>query len=623
MRYTIEQLKLLRESEDKVEFKAAKTNFSFDGGSQTDQSKRRKCFLGYIVALCNEKGGKLVFGMTDEHPHTVVGSDFHAGRVGNLEDKIYQKLEIRVHIEELFDENGLRVLATYIPSRPIGKIMKFEGVGLMRTGESLRVMSDDETLAILTEQESDFSAKICNGLTINDLDKAAIKILKQKYAEKQNNRTFANQSDQQALVDLDLISTGQLTYAALILLGKEEAIRKHLPQCAINLEYRDNPANITFDRRTPFVGAYFLLIEDLWKTIDVRNKNKHIQLGLYITDIPTLNDEVIRESINNAVAHRDYTKASEIVIKQSPSEFTVLSHGGFPLGVNIENILTINSTPRNRLLADVLTKTGLVERSGQGVDKIFYQNISDGKEFPSYADSDLFQVTLKIPLAVEHQVFAVFIREFRNALPEDEKLGVHHVIALAKIRDKADISDIKDLVIKHLLEVDAIRKDKDGYLLSDIYSEITKEIEGSDQDRIIEYISKVDSAKMGDIAALFENRLTRRQVNNIVYSLVDKGVLTKKGKGFATEYSIRDKYLLSDATSNVTREVKESDQNRIIEYVSKSDSAKMGDIISLFNGSLTRRQINNIVFKLVRQNILIQEGKGFGTTYSISVQVNK
>ena len=68
----------------------------------------------------------------------------------------------------------------------------------------------------------------------------------------------------------------------------------------------------------PFIGAYFLLIEELWKTIDVRNKNKHIQLGLYITDIPTLNDEVIRESVNNAVAHRDYTKTSEIVIKQSP-----------------------------------------------------------------------------------------------------------------------------------------------------------------------------------------------------------------------------------------------------------------------------------------------------------------
>jgi ATP-dependent DNA helicase RecG len=202
--------------------------------------------------------------MSDAHPHAVVGSDFYAGRIGILEDKVYQRLEIRVHIKELFDENGWRVLVTYIPSRPVGKIMKFEGVGLMRTGDSLRVMSDDETLAILTEQESDFSAKSCKGLTFNDLDKNAIKILKKKYADKQNNRTFAGQSDQQALVDLDLTDDGQLTYAALILLGKKEKIKQYLPQCAINLEIRDNPATITFDRRTTFAGAYFLLIEDLW-----------------------------------------------------------------------------------------------------------------------------------------------------------------------------------------------------------------------------------------------------------------------------------------------------------------------------------------------------------------------
>jgi ATP-dependent DNA helicase RecG len=538
MRYTLEQLKQLHESEDKVEFKKAQTNFSFDGSTQTDQTKRRKCFLGYIVALCNEKGGTLVFGMSDEHPHAVVGSDFYAGRIGDLVDKVYSRLKIRVDIEELFDENGLRVLVTEVPSRPVGEVLNFDGVPLMRTGESLRNMSNDVLRAILNEQEGDFSAKICDGLTINDLDKAAIKILKRKYADKQNNRTFANQPDQQALIDLDLMDNGRLTYAALILLGKKEKIKQYLPQCAIHLEIRDNPASIVFDRRIPFVGAYFLLIEDLWKIIDVRNKNKHIQLGLYITDIPTLNDEVVRESINNAVAHRDYTKASEIVIKQSPSEFTVLSHGGFPLGVNIENILNTNSTPRNRLLADVLTKTGLVERSGQGVDKIFYQNISDGKGFPSYTDSDLFQVTLRIPLIVEHQIFAVFIREFRNALPDDEKLGVHHVIALAKIRDKADISDVSNSVIQHLLAVGAIRKDKDGYLLSELYSGITREVEGSDQERIIEYIQKVDYAKMGDIVALFDNRLTRRQVNNIVYNLVDDGVLTKHGKGFGTTYQM-------------------------------------------------------------------------------------
>ena len=89
-----------------------------------------------------------------------------------------------------------------------------------------------------------------------------------------------------------------------------------------------------------------------------------------------------------------------------------------------------------------------------------------------------------------------------------------------------------------MLEVNAIRKDKDDYLLSDVYSEITREVEGSDQERIIEYIQKVDYAKMGEIVALFDNRLTERQVNNIVYKMVKGEILAKHGKGSGTTYSM-------------------------------------------------------------------------------------
>lgn len=88
---------------------------------------------------------------------------------------------------------------------------------------------------------------------------------------------------------------------------------------------------------------------------------------------------MIREAINNAIAHRDYRRSGEIVIKQYPQKMIIMNAGGFPLGVTIDNLLRVQSTPRNRLLADVLAKTGIVERSGQGVDKIFKYTLSEGK----------------------------------------------------------------------------------------------------------------------------------------------------------------------------------------------------------------------------------------------------
>jgi ATP-dependent DNA helicase RecG len=85
---TIPHLKKLRESEDRVEFKEAKNNFPWNGGKHNDQKERRKCYLGYIVALANEGGGLLIFGMKDNLPHNVVGTDFAQGSIGKMEDTV-------------------------------------------------------------------------------------------------------------------------------------------------------------------------------------------------------------------------------------------------------------------------------------------------------------------------------------------------------------------------------------------------------------------------------------------------------------------------------------------------------------------------------------------------------
>lgn len=60
----ISHLAVLREREDHIEFKEAKHNYPFAGGSHSDVKERRKCVLGYIVAFANERGGRLVLGMS-------------------------------------------------------------------------------------------------------------------------------------------------------------------------------------------------------------------------------------------------------------------------------------------------------------------------------------------------------------------------------------------------------------------------------------------------------------------------------------------------------------------------------------------------------------------------------
>lgn len=546
---TIAELKQLKESEDKVEFKAATHNFSYAGSEHRDQEERRRCFLGYVVAFANEGGGRLVLGMSDKAPHNVVGSDFAQGKIGEIEDETYSRLGIRVRFEELF-ENSLRVLVIHIPSRPIGKMMKFEGVPLMRVGESLRNMSDEEMFAILSEQEPDFSEKICANSTVDDLDDLAINKLKEAYSEKQNNPQFLTLSNFQALSDLGLIKGNKVTYAALILVGKEEKIKALLPQSAINLEYRNQSSQIVFDNRIIFTQPYFLTIDLLWSAINSRNGKIPVQQGAFIFDIPYFNREVIREAINNAVAHRDYSKSSEIVIKQYPSELIITNPGGFPLGVNVDNLITVNSTPRNRLLADVLAKTGIVERSGQGVDKIFYQTISEAKPSPNYAYSDNYQVELRLSGIVEDKAFAMFIRRIQQERIDGEKLSVHEVIALNEIRKGQDKKLFDPLILKKLEKEGLIERigktNSQKIILSKLYFELTDNraaySDGKPIDEyqigilIMNHIQEFGKGKMKDFEYLLRNFMSRAQVKYVIFKMVADGLLDKKGEGKGTEY---------------------------------------------------------------------------------------
>lgn len=558
--WSIEQLKYCKESEDKVEFKKGEHgNVAYDGGSRLKPSERRRCILGYVTALCNEKGGSLVIGMEDKYPHKVVGTRQNENSTGELEANIYRDTGIRPKIYELYEDEAEkkgRVLVIDVPPRPAGTVFKFEDVPLMRVGEELKPMSDEVYLNIIQENEPDFSQQICRDATLDDLDPDALSVLKEKYAKKQNNPIFLTLSNRQILSDLQLITDEGVTNAAVILLGKEDFIKRVYPQASVMLEYRHSESQITFDNRISYSQPFFIMIDRLWHDIDLRNGKFQIKEGPYIFDVPYFNEEVIRESINNAITHRDYTRHSETVIKQYPQKLIITNAGGFPHGVTIDNILTVPSTPRNRLLADVLSKTGIVERSGQGIDKIFYRTLSEGKEAPDYSGSDAFNVELILSAIIQDKAFALFIESVQQNLAEDNKLSVFEIVVLDKIRRNEKTTALDKAVIKQLMDRNLIEKrgKTNGihYILCRSYYEFTGNTaeysKKSDWNTsqvtsiIIPFLTKYNKAKMGDFVKLLDGHLTRRQVRVYIQHMVDQNILTASGKGYGTYYEISNNY---------------------------------------------------------------------------------
>jgi predicted HTH transcriptional regulator len=143
---TPEQIDVWRQvksENQRLEFKEAKQQYDY----------RKLC--QYCVAIANEGGGFLVLGVTDKAPRQVVGTQACPNIISHAQ-KLFETLGFRVDIEEVSHPAG-RVLVFEIPSRPRGTAYHLDGAYLMRSGESLAPMSEDQLRRVFAEGKPDWA----------------------------------------------------------------------------------------------------------------------------------------------------------------------------------------------------------------------------------------------------------------------------------------------------------------------------------------------------------------------------------------------------------------------------------------------------------------------------------
>jgi ATP-dependent DNA helicase RecG len=395
---TISELESLlqRDEAEHLEFKEAKTNFEFDR------------LVDYCCALANEGGGRMVLGATDRRPRRVVGTRAFLEPKRTI-NGLVERLHLRVTVEEIHHPDG-RVLVFRIPPRPAGYPIQVKGTYWMRSGESLVPMTSDQLRSIFNETGPDYTAEVCRGLELKDLDPEAIERFRKRWIERAGLESLASQSQDQLLADAELKLPHGITYAALILFGSRQAIGRYLAQSEVIYEYRSAEGEIRTQDRQEYRQAFFLFYEDLWNKIDARNDLQSFQDGLFRREMATFNEGVVREALLNAVCHRDYRLSGSVFVKQYPRRLEIVSPGGFPPGVTTSNILN-RQTPRNRRLAEAFARCGLVERSGQGLDIIYRECIREAKDLPSFAASDDFQVSISLDGQIQEPRFIPFIEK--------------------------------------------------------------------------------------------------------------------------------------------------------------------------------------------------------------------
>lgn len=390
------------QEDEHLEFKEARNQFRLDE------------LIRYCCALANERGGRIILGVTDRRPRRVVGTAAFQD-LQRTKLSLVETLRLRVEAFEIQHPDG-RVLVFDVPGRPLGLPMQVNGAYWMRSGESVVAMTPDVLKRIFDEAQPDFSAEACPRLRLDDLDPQAIDVFRTRWAERSQRDDLLEIGAEQLLHDADLLSGDGITYAALILLGTGPALLRHLAHAELIYEYRADESSIEYQQRKELRRGFLLDHDDLWSAVHARNEVFSYRSGPFRRDILAFDEGAVREAVLNAVSHRDYRLQGSTFIRQTRTKITIVSPGGFPPGVGPDNVL-FKQVPRNRRLAEALARCGLVERSGQGADRMFATAIREGKLPPDFSESDENQVGVTLHGTVQDEAFITFL----EGLAEEKK----------------------------------------------------------------------------------------------------------------------------------------------------------------------------------------------------------
>ncbi len=424
------------------EFKEWKTKDDFDGLTK------------YACALANEGGGKIVLGVADQRPRKIVGTSvwpqFEVTR-----KSLKQRLHLTTQWEE-FQAPAGRVLVITVPRHTYGLPAAWDGRAWMRKDDSLVPLSEARRQAIWEEIGRDFSAEPCSGLALGDLNPVALHAFRRAWVDSlRARREESGQRDaerieglshEQLLRDTELIQAdGTLVNAALILFGSRQAVRKHLAQAELVYEFRNTPASGPADLRIEFQEGFFAWQDLLWQQVNEpsRNPRQSFQTGHFVRQLPSFAERPVREAILNAVCHRDYLLGNSIFIRHYLTALTVESPGGLLPQVTVETLLD-RQAPRNRRLAELFQRCGMVERSGQGMNLIFADAITSAKQLPTPTASP-YQFTLTLHGVVQDPAFLAYLERVGQ-----EKMRLYdtaHLLVLDSVRrDTAVPEALKSLV---------------------------------------------------------------------------------------------------------------------------------------------------------------------------------
>ena len=518
------------------------------------------------VAMANTEGGLILLGVEDNGTVTGVQSNHQdsAGVVAMIANRTSPSVSVRADVIEWDRKKILRVQVPKtrgIVSTSDGLLLRRR---LMASGKpeavpfySHEIMQRQSALGLI-----DPSAIPLTALTVEDLNPLERQRIREAIRRYGGDMTLLPLADEELDGALGLVVTVEgvrrPTVAGLLIMGREDVLRQHIPAHEIAFQVLDGTeVRVNEFFRKPLLQTF----EEIELLFKARVTEQEIQVGLFRVPIPNYDRRAFREGFINSLVHRDYSMLGAVHVRLDDHGLTVSNPGGFVEGITLHNILVTAPRSRNPLLADIVKRIGLAERTGRGIDRIYEGMLRYGRPAPDYAMSDASSVVL-----VLHKSDAD-IKFLEMILTCEERTGtampIDSLIILSRLRQErrlttSDLTEdtqkseqatrtaLEKLVEAGLVEAHGTGRGRTYTLSAKVYRHAGQKTAyirqaGFDpiqqEQMVLKFIEKHGRIKRADVAELC--KISPFQATRLLKRLAEEGKIVPEGKGKGTFYELR------------------------------------------------------------------------------------
>jgi ATP-dependent DNA helicase RecG len=513
------------------------------------------------VALANAQGGQIYIGYDDQKRQPLPGQTISQDEANNAVTKLRGLcFNVGISVSEILaDNNGSQYFVINVYSSINSFATTSDGKMYIRVADKCEPVRSEDIQRI-SEEKGAYQWELVK--TQFKVDADALHNLK-AFADdirgsKRVKEHIKQMDDKEIAENYHLIDEDYLTNLGVIWLGSakqrskicypitvEYIVYDELERKTDKREWRDNTLNPKE------------LLTDIMEKATELNYTHEIPDGLFRKQIRYYNENLIRELLVNALAHKSNTISNEITIAVYKDHLEISNPGGLPLGVTKDNILHTKHR-RNPNMIEILSALGMMEGEGSGYDLIYELNASESKQQPTI-ESTFNTVTVSqsaeiidkevIPLmdyvGYNYQLsqknkiaFGIIAREKRIGAPQ-----------LSKELQLADEERLRSYMFRLIKEGLIIKSGvKKGtsfcinpQLIRNAKANITTSLKTLEphvlKALIIEDIRRHPKSKIAEISERIID-VDLKEIRKIVYSMVDKE-LVKEGSRTDSRYSLK------------------------------------------------------------------------------------